>query len=261
MNYKKSIMMLLSMPSLLQADFDPCTKIESGFSKYSLGTIHLQDASNNPDYIHVTKTKFMPMVRGFLGYEYNDFGKLNSKDRTTGRFGIQLEYTHRTDGVRGDYYDYGFDTSTLYTLQSVNRVDLQGCFEYDFARLFYCDWVVGVGVGVSHNVLKNLRIYETDNNAFAGQALAPHAFSPSGYLSFGFKTAFDSNKNLFYHVSYHLGIAGVSYKKLIVQTQPDPNASLAAQNAFNLLNNISVYKAPSFAVFSQELSLGVQWDF
>lgn len=245
----------------LQANFFFCTKFDLGFSKYHIGQAHLLDASNNNDYIQPTRTSFMPMVRGFLGYEYDDFGMLKKERRTTGRFGVVVEYTHKHNGVRSDYYDYGFGTSSLYTLQSVGRIDLQGFFEYDFAPFYSFNCFGGVGAGLTKDALKTLNIYQTSNNAFIGQSLEPHAFSPSGFLALGVRSAYKETDGIHYQITYHLGFTRVGYKEQIVQSQPSGRAGLYAQNAFDLLTDISLYRAPRFLVISNEFSLGIQWDF
>jgi hypothetical protein len=254
-------LVLLSAVGILQAEFSPFAKPEAGFIKYSIPTTHLKDASGNSDYIKTTKTHFAPLVRLSLGWQYDDLAKFRSKDRTTGRFGLSVQYARKGNAVVADYYDEGFLTASFFTRQDIDRVDALLFAEYDFAKWYGFQYTVGGGVGFVHGALKELRVYEKSNNGFIGQSLKPDCFSPTGYLSLAARRSFKAVPSLTYELGYHLGITGVRYKALVVQSQPDADAGLFAENAFNLLNDISLVKAPRFVPFSHELTIGFQWDF
>ncbi len=242
-------------------EFDSFLRPEVGFLKYHIFKTDLLDAAGASDYIKTDTTKYAPVVRFSFGYQYNDLGKLGSKERTSGRFGLSIQYAKKSNAVIGSYYDFGYAESAFVTKQSINRVDGLVFFEYDFAQWYGFEYTAGIGAGVTHGVLKKINLYQSSNNAFTGQSLAPHSISPTGYFSLGIARSFDPVPDLKYQINYHLGLAGVKYKSLIVQSEPDGNAGLYAQNAFDLLEDVSLVKAPYFTVLSNELSFGLQWEF
>ena len=245
----------------VHAELDPFIKPEAGFIKYSIPTTHLKDASGNSDHIKTTKTHFAPLLRLSLGWQYDDLAKFRSKERTTGRFGLALQYARKGNAVIADYYDEGLTTAAFYTLQDICRVEGLIFAEYDFATWYGFQYTLGGGIGCAHGALKELRVYEASNNAFIGQSLKPDYLSPSGYLSLAVRRSLKAVPSLTYELGYHLGITGVGYKALVVQSQPDADAGLFAENAFNLLNDISLVKAPTFVPFAHQLTIGFQWDF
>ncbi len=246
----------------LYAEFDPFAKADIGFMKYNVLKSHLLDVSGNADYIKTTHTSFVPVVRFAAGYQYDDLGMIRSDERTTGRLGLSLQYAgKKNNGVRGDYYDAGFATSSYYTLQAISRFDALVFAEYDFMKMYGFQGMVGAGVGISHGAAKQMRLYQQSNDAFIGQALKPHAVNPSGYVSLGLRRPCTRFEHVTYELGYRLGITGVHYKKKIVQSQPDANAGLAAQNAYNLLSDLELVKAPTSVIFAHQLSFGFEWDF
>ena len=154
-----------------------------------------------------------------------------------------------------------FATSAFVTKQNISRIDGLLFLEYDFTKWYGVECTIGAGAGIAHGVLQDLNMYQVSNGAFIGQSLKPNMVHPSGYVSFSASRSFEYVPSLNYQLGYHMGIAGVGYEKKVMQSQPDSNADLPAQNAFNLLNDISVVKAPYFTVLSHELSLGLQWEF
>ena len=259
---KKRVVSYLALVAFqcINADFDRFMKPEVGFMKYNIKKAHLLDASGNHDYIK-THGSFAPLIRFSLGYEYDDLGKFRSDERTMGRFGLQVQYAKKHDGVTGQYYDEGFETPSFTTTQSINRVDILGFVEYDYATFYGIQQTVGGGLGMAKGALKSLFMYEASNGAFTGQSLKPHSVNVAGYLSYAMRKSFERTSSVTYELGYHIGIVGVRYKPEVVQMPPAPDADLAAQNAFQLLNDLAVLKAPTFTVFSQELTFGIQWDF
>ena len=260
-SFNKYLIGLCSLGSNLNADTIPFFKPEIGAMTYNISGGSLSDVSGNADNIKVTKASWLPFYRATLGGEYDDLKMFYSDQRTTGRIGVAVQYAQKKDGVLSDYYNAGYETAAYTGKEDIKRWDVLLQLEYDFFNRNGYMMTLGGGVGFVYGALRYLRLYQANNDAFIGQSLKPHMCNAAGDISFALRKVVPHVESLVIELGYRLGLNNVPFYTAIVQTQPDADAGWPAQNAFHLLGDLSLQKAPSQFVYAQQLSIGLQWDF
>ena len=236
-------------------------KPEIGLMKYHMRRTSLRDVSGNTDTLVPVSASVAPLMRFACGMEYDDLRMFKSYERTSGRLGVALEYARRSDAVVTNYLDSGFTVASLEGRQHIKKCNVLLIMEYDAWRKSWFTVSVGVGLGVAHDALTDLKLYQKSNGAFTGQAIEPRYLNPSGNIGIGFRGSYPGQSMFEYELNYRLGVTLFEYRDLIIQSKPDTTASLEAQNAYTLFRDLRLKQAPSTMLFSHQLSVGLYMSF
>ena len=255
-----SFFIMLILTTHLQAKL--FIKPEIGMIKYHIRNSDLRDVSGNLDTLVPGSIDIAPIMRVGLGMEYDDLKMFRSQNRTAGRLGLAVEYARRTHtAVVTDYFDTGSAIASFEGRQDIKRLNALLVGEYDAVRWRWLTGSIGVGLGVAHNPVTALRLYQKSNGAFIGQAIEPKHYNPHGYVGVSVKKSCTQLDALQYELGYRLGLTRVYYHDDIVQSKPDSTADVSAQNAYNLFRDLKLVQAPASTMLSHQLSFGVQLSF
>lgn len=216
------------------------------------------------DSISFTKTRPVLLVGLGFGVEFDGLGSLEQGETTQARLGVATSFAQKNDAIEGEYLDTGQTVSTLVTRQDVKRFEGLVVGEYnvfnDYDGLTY---KVDAGAGVSVGALRDLRLYQKDNNSYIGQRLKAKKISPVARLG----ASVEKKMNSFcIGAGFRVGFSKQKYNKNVIVEKPDTTADQVHQDIFALLEPTSDRGAlpcvpPEFNVRSYEFRISIGKDF
>lgn len=256
------------------------TTLAAGFVKYLIPTTDIVRPGGNIATLKLAHADMTPLVRAGFGVELTGLRCLYDEDKTTrARVGFEATFAKSTNSVDTLYTTTDSAVPNLRGLQSIQRGELMGVFSYDIVRDMLA---FEAGLGLVAGALKGLHLYEPGTNGNGqvyttnvkaynlpnlisiGQSLKPNNGSVGGFIGLTLAHTFECFNDTRIELGYRSVFSKTSYKTRVYQTVPSPLASIAYQNAYQLVQAngpIVLPKSPSMKIRAQELTLAVVLEF
>ncbi len=249
--------------------------VAAGFLKYLMPTSDIVRPGGNAAILKLDHAQLAPLVRAGIGLELTGLRCLYDSEKTTrARVGLQVLFAKRTNALSFLYTTTDSTTPNLRAIQSIERGEFMGVFNYDIIREFFS---IEGGLGLVAGAVKKLSLYEPgpgyDDNfkpygqpslISIGQTLKPNGGAFGGFIGFTLEHRFECLNDTRCEFGYRSVFSTTSYKTRVYQTAPSSLASAAYQNAYALVQAngpIVLPQSPKVKIRAQEITFAAIFEF